>query len=169
MTWASFLYVSDVQQLKPRELFKNRNRNQPHKSAKTLFFFLAKIDIYNLERLSGHNLLKHNLVILTNIKNIHSLWTSNVTARNLSRVCPWTISTKHVYKDGHWRIICHGFKNTSKCPSVQGHIHIMAYYGLVKRMRWICACQYGKISKIHHKEQRPAIEQCVDTVWSLMC
>lgn len=34
----------------------------------------------------------------------------------------------------------------------------MDYYGLVKRMRWICVCQHGKISKTGGK---PCIEQCI--------
>lgn len=58
MIWASFIYVSDVQKLKHRGHFKNKNRNQLHKSEKTLFILLLKIDYYNLESVNGHNVFR---------------------------------------------------------------------------------------------------------------
>ena len=55
----SFIYyVSDVQKLKHRGHFKNKNRNQLHKSEKTLFILLLKIDFYNLESVNGHNVFR---------------------------------------------------------------------------------------------------------------
>lgn len=41
----SFIYLCiRFQKRKHRKHFKNKNRNQLHKSEKTLFFFLLKID-----------------------------------------------------------------------------------------------------------------------------
>ena len=44
------------QKLRYRKNFKNKSRNQLHKSKKTLFFFLLKIDLYNLESVNGPDL-----------------------------------------------------------------------------------------------------------------
>lgn len=58
MIRVSFIRVSDVQKLKHGEHFNNKNRNQLHKSEKTSFLFLLKIDFYNLESVHGHNLFR---------------------------------------------------------------------------------------------------------------
>lgn len=43
---------------KTREHFKNENRNQLHKSEKTLSFFLLKVNFYNLENVNEHNFFR---------------------------------------------------------------------------------------------------------------